>query len=50
MHYDDLVRYMRQRFRDRHFACDLVLDSGSRLRIERRLRSRQLELVEGQAR
>ncbi len=26
LHYDDLVRYIRQRFRDRHFARDLVHD------------------------
>jgi len=31
-------------------GSQVLLDSGSRLRIERRLRSRQLELVEGQAR
>lgn len=26
LHYDDLVRYIKQRFRDRHFARDLVHD------------------------
>ncbi|MFK0093611.1 RNA polymerase sigma factor [Pseudomonas sp. NPDC090592] len=26
LHYDELVRYIRQRFRDRHFARDLVHD------------------------
>jgi len=26
LHYDDLVSYIRQRFRDRHFARDLVHD------------------------
>ena len=31
-------------------GSQVLLDSGSRLRIERRLRSRQLELLEGQAR
>ncbi|MCS4062762.1 FecR family protein [Pseudomonas putida] len=31
-------------------GSQVVLDSGSRLQIERRLRSRQLELLEGQAR